>query len=223
MISTALRGHSWLAGARRKATGGRASLAAGRYLCLFLPRSTRVCPAAARPKLVRDVIVSCVYWAFGRKKRGTCALLRCNKNQGKKFGADLLQTRMFAVTHKKNKKKRINRIHNSNNTTKTLSNRPTGEMYPRFFVKSCKHCSLQQTCTKKIFQIAPPSHFRRLPSRAGAGRSRFYSCHARAVTNLLRYLPGGLVQVVGVEVDHGMELMEAAAAAAAASARASGG
>jgi hypothetical protein len=46
-----------------------------------------------------------VYWAFGRKKRGTCALLRCNKNQGKKFGADLLQTRMFAVTHKKNKKK----------------------------------------------------------------------------------------------------------------------
>lgn len=120
-------------------------------------------------------------------------------------------------------KKRINRIHNSNNTTKTLSNRPTGEMYPRFFVKSCKHCSLQQTCTKKIFQIAPPSHFRRLPSRAGAGRSRFYSCHARAVTNLLRYLPGGLVQVVGVEVDHGMELMEAAAAAAAASARASGG
>jgi hypothetical protein len=69
VISTALREHSWLAGARRKATGGRASLAAGRYLCL--PRSTRVCPAAARPKLVRDVIVSCVYRA---EKTGTmCA------------------------------------------------------------------------------------------------------------------------------------------------------
>lgn len=48
----------------------------------------------------------------------------------KKFGAGHLQTRMFAVPHKKEDRP----THSSNNTTKTLSDGPTGKVYILFCV-----------------------------------------------------------------------------------------